>query len=355
MRKSKIKYSNLGSKITGAVVTITDPEKITTAKNSIKENIENGILIEESKNKLNLFFSDQYIIDTRANTVEQSIEVVRKRVDESGTKEPSIQRQGEERIVVQLPGIKNPERVKALIGRTAKLNFHMLDPTTVELAEQRGKLPPGTFKALNSDPTAYEKQFVVKKRVLLTGERLKNAAATVDAQTGRYVVAFEFDKKGAKKFAKVTTDNTYQRLAILLDNKVISAPQIREPITGGQGNISGNFSPEAANDLAVLLRAGSLPAPIKVLEERTVGPSLGIDSIEAGKKALVIGFILVIVFMIIRYKAFGIVADFAIIFNIVLLISMLSAIEATLTMPGIAGIVLTVGTVSYTHLTLPTT
>ena len=275
--------------------------------------------------------------------MEQSIEVVRKRVDESGTKEPSIQRQGEERIVVQLPGIKNPERVKALIGRTAKLNFHMLDPTTVELAEQRGKLPPGTFKALNSDPTAYEKQFVVKKRVLLTGERLKNAAATVDAQTGRYVVAFEFDKKGAKKFAKVTTDNTYQRLAILLDNKVISAPQIREPITGGQGNISGNFSPETANDLAVLLRAGSLPAPIKVLEERTVGPSLGIDSIEAGKKALVIGFILVIVFMIIRYKAFGIVADFAIIFNIILLISMLSAIEATLTMPGIAGIVLTVG------------
>ena len=135
--------------------------------------------------------------------------------------------------LLQLPGIKDPERVKALIGRTAKLNFHMLDPTTVELAEQRGKLPPGTFKASNADPTAYEKQFVVKKE-FFTGERLTNAAATVDAQSGRYVVAFEFDKKGAKKFAKITTDNTYQRLAILLDNKVISAPQIREPITGGQ-------------------------------------------------------------------------------------------------------------------------
>ena len=343
LRKSKIKYSNLGSKVTGAVVKITNIDDIDVARESLSKDIDKGIIIKTDKNQINLVFSDQYIIDSRDRTVEQSIEVVRKRVDESGTKEPSIQKQGEERIVVQLPGIKDPERVKALIGRTAKLNFHMLDPTTVELAEQRGKLPPGTFKAVNADPTAYEKQFVVKKRVLLTGERLQNAAATVDAQTGRYVVAFEFDNKGAKKFAKITTDNTYQRLAILLDNKVISAPQIREPITGGQGNISGNFSPETANDLAVLLRAGSLPAPIKVLEERTVGPSLGIDSIEAGKKALLIGFLLVIIFMIIRYKAFGILADFAIIFNVILLVSMLSAIEATLTMPGIAGIVLTVG------------
>ena len=343
LRKSKIKYSNLGSKVTGAVVNITDPESVDLAKKNIEENIEKGILIKADNNRLNLNFSEDYIIQSRERTLEQSIEVVRKRVDESGTKEPTIQKQGEERIVVQLPGIKDPERVKALIGRTAKLNFHMLDPTTVELAEQRGKLPPGTFKAFNADPTGYEKQFVVKKRILLTGERLKNAAATVDAQSGRYVVAFEFDKKGAKKFAKITTDNTYQRLAILLDNKVISAPQIREPITGGQGNISGNFSPETANDLAVLLRAGSLPAPIKVLEERTVGPSLGIDSIEAGKKALVISFFLVIIFMIIRYKAFGFVADLAIIFNVILLVSMLSAIEATLTMPGIAGIVLTVG------------
>ncbi len=343
LRKSKIKYSNLGSRITGAVVNITEADKVDLAKKNILENIDKGISVKNEQGKISLNFSEQYIIDSRLKTVEQSIEVVRKRVDESGTKEPTIQKQGEERIVVQLPGIKDPERIKSLIGRTAKLNFHMLDPTTVELAEQRGKMPPGTFKAVNADPSAYEKQFVVKKRVLLTGERLKNAAATVDAQSGRYVVAFEFDKKGAKKFAKITTDNVYQRLAILLDNRVVSAPQIREPITGGQGNISGNFSPETANDLAVLLRAGSLPAPIKVLEERTVGPSLGIDSIEAGKKALAIGFILVIFFMLVRYKAFGIVADFAIILNIILLIAMLSAIEATLTMPGIAGIVLTVG------------
>ena len=343
LRKQKIKYSNLGTKVTGAVVTITQEKMVADAVQSIRKNIDKNILIDTSDNNLNLIFTENYIDELQMNTVQQSIEVVRKRVDESGTKEPIIQRQGKDRIVVQLPGIKDPERVKSLIGRTAKLNFHMLDPTTVELATQRGKLPPGTFKVLNADPTGYEKEFVVKKRVLLTGDRLNNAAATVDAQTGKYVVAFEFDKKGAKKFAKITSENTYQRLAILLDNKVISAPQIREPITGGQGNISGNFSPEAANDLAVLLRAGSLPAPIKVLEERTVGPSLGIDSIRAGKKALIIGFVLVILFMIFRYKFMGLIADIAIFLNIILLVAMLSLIEATLTMPGIAGIVLTIG------------
>ena len=173
--------------------------------------------------------------------------------------------------------------MKSLIGRTAKLNFHLLDQQLLS-SQNRGKVTSGTFKVQNADPTAYEKQFVVKKRVLLTGDRLVNAAATVDPQSGKYVVAFEFDRKGSK-FAKVTTENTYQRLAILLDDKVISAPQIREPITGGSGNISGNFSPETANDLAVL-RAGSLPAPIKVLEERTVGPSLGEDSIKCREKGI---------------------------------------------------------------------
>ena len=172
---------------------------------------------------------------------------------------------------------------------------------------------------------------------------MKDAAATVEPQSGRYVVAFEFDNRGAKKFAKITTENTFQRLAILLDNSVISAPQIKEPITGGQGNISGNFSPEAANDLAVLLRAGSLPAPIKILEERTVGPSLGLDSIESGKKALIVGLLLVILFMFLKYSLFGIFANIAIIFNLFLIVSTLSLIEGTLTMPGIAGIVLTVG------------
>ncbi len=343
LRKKKIKYSNLGAKLSGAVVTITDREKLDLAKKSIRENIEKGILINTDGTKLNLSFSDEYILDSNNKTVDQSIEVVRKRVDESGTKEPVIQRQGENRIIVQLPGIKDPERIRSLIGRTAKLNFHLLDPTTVELAQQRGKLPPGTFRVSNADPTAYEKEYLVKKRILLTGDNLVNAAATVDPQSGKYVVAFEFDRKGAKKFSKITTENTFQRLAILLDNRVISAPQIREPITGGQGNISGNFSPETANDLAVLLRAGSLPAPIDVLEERTVGPSLGVDSIEAGKKALIVGFILVIFFMIFKYRIFGLIADFAILFNIILLISLLSVIEATLTMPGIAGIVLTVG------------
>ncbi len=344
LRKQKIKYTNLGSRGKGATVTIKNQEKFDEAISLLRKNIGKGIQVKRGdKNKIELIFTDNFLLENKNQIVEQSIEVIRKRVDETGTREPNIQKQGDDRIVVQLPGIKNPERIKSLIGRTAKLSFHLLDPTTIELANQRGKLPPGTFKVLNADPTAYEKEFVVKKRILMSGDRLKDAAATVDTQSGGYVVAFEFDNKGAKKFAKITTENTYQRLAILLDGKVISAPQIREPITGGQGNISGNFSPEAANDLAVLLRAGSLPAPITVLEERSVGPSLGIDSIEAGKKALILGLIMVILFMILKYGVFGIFSDIAIIFNLLIIISVLSLIEGTLTMPGIAGIVLTVG------------
>ena len=189
--------------LSGAVVTITDKEKVDLARKSIRENIEKGIQISTEKTKLNLSFSDEYILDSNIKTVDQSIEVVRKRVDESGTKEPVIQKQGEKRIIVQLPGIKDPERIRSLIGRTAKLNFHLLDPTTVELAQQRGKLPPGTFRVSNADPTAYEKEFLVKKRILLTGDNLVNAAATVDAQSGKYVVAFEFDRKGGKNLQKL--------------------------------------------------------------------------------------------------------------------------------------------------------
>lgn len=344
LRTEKIKYAQLGSRGVGATVTIKNFDDVAKAKQILSKELGRNVTIEiKNSTKFDFSFSKEQLDDYKNQAVEQSIEVIRKRVDESGTKEPNIQKQGEKRIVVQLPGIKDPGRIKTLIGQTAKLNLHLLDPTTVELANQRGKLPPGTFKAQNVNPVAYEKEFVVKKRVLLTGERLRNATATVDPQTGKYVVAFELDKKGAKKFGKITTDNTFQRLAILLDNKVISAPQIREPITGGQGNISGNFTPESANDLAVLLRAGSLPAPIKIIEERSVGPSLGLDSIESGKKALILGFTLVIVFMFIRYRIFGLFADIAMIFNLLIIISVLSLIEGTLTMPGIAGIVLTVG------------
>lgn len=344
LRKNKIKYLNLGTKGIGATVTIKNTEQLSEAISILRKIRSKDLIIKKvDSNKLDFSFSDDFLLSTRNRTIEQSIEVIRKRVDETGTREPNIQKQGEDRIVVQLPGLKDPERIKSLIGRTAKLNFHLLDPTTIELAKQRGKLPPGTFKVLNADPNAFEKEFLVKKRVLLSGDRLKDAAATVDTQSGGYVVAFEFDNKGAKKFGKITTENTYQRLAIVLDNRVISAPQIREPITGGQGNITGNFSPEAANDLAVLLRAGSLPAPIKVLEERTVGPSLGADSIQSGKKALILGFILIIIFMFLKYGIIGLFADMAIIFNLFIIISILGLIEGTLTMPGIAGIVLTVG------------
>ena len=344
LRKEKIKYYQLGSKGKGATVSIRNEEDFETAKMKIREKLgKNFTLNAKNNSKINILFTEQHIKYLSNQAVNQSVEVIRKRVDESGTREPNIQKQGEDRIVVQLPGIKNPDRIKSLIGKTAKLNLHLVDPTTVELARQRGKLPPGTIKLENASPTAFEKEFIIKKRILMSGERLTNATATVDPQSGKYVVSFELDRKGAKKFAKITTENKFKRLAIILDNKVISAPQIREPITGGQGNITGNFTPESANDLAVLLRAGSLPAPIKIIEERSVGPSLGADSIEAGKKALIVGFFAVIIFMILKYGLFGIFADFAIIFNLLIIISVLSLIEGTLTMPGIAGIVLTVG------------
>lgn len=344
MRKDKIKYYQLGSKVRGATVSLRNEEDFKLAKSKLKQKLGKNLRIEsDDGSKFDIFFTDEHIKFLSDQAVNQSVEVIRKRVDESGTKEPNIQKQGEDRIVVQLPGVKDPERIKSLIGKTAKLNLHLVDPTTVELARQRGKLPPGTLKLANANPAAYEKEYIIKKRVLMSGERLTNATATVDPQSGKYVVAFELDRKGAKKFGKITTENKFKRLAIILDNKVISAPQIREPITGGQGNITGNFTPESANDLAVLLRAGSLPAPIKIIEERSVGPSLGADSIKAGKKALIVGFIAVIIFMILKYGLFGIFADLAIIFNLLIIISTLSLIEGTLTMPGIAGIVLTVG------------
>ena len=344
LRNEKIKYHQLGSKGKGATVSIRNVEDFEIARSKLREKLgRNFIVTSENNLKFDILFTDEQVKYLSDQAVDQSVEVIRKRVDESGTREPNIQKQGEDRIVVQLPGVKDPERIKSLIGKTAKLNLHLVDPTTVELARQRGKLPPGTFKLENANPAAYEKEFIIKKRVLMSGERLTNASATVDPQSGKYVVAFELDRKGAKKFGKITTENKFKRLAIILDNKVISAPQIREPITGGQGNITGNFTPESANDLAVLLRAGSLPAPIKIIEERSVGPSLGADSIKAGKKALIVGFFAVIIFMILKYGLFGIFADLAIIFNLLIIVSILSLIEGTLTMPGIAGIVLTVG------------
>ena len=280
----------------------------------------------------------------RSQAVDQSIEIIRRRIDETGTKEPTIEREGQDRIIVQLPGVDNPERVKELLGRTAKLTFQLVD-TGASLEDARsGHLPPGdeVLAAAESNkvrigPSAY----VVHKRVIVGGDMLVDAQPTF--QNNEPVVSFRFDADGARRFGDVTRDNVGKPFAIVLDNKVISAPVIREPILGGSGIISGSFTVESASDLALLLRAGALPAPITILEERTVGPGLGGDSIRAGTAACVVAVALVVLFMVLFYGLFGVFADIALFFNLCLMLGSLTLIGATLTLPGIAGIALTMG------------
>ena len=273
--------------------------------------------------------------------VQQSIEIVRRRIDELGTTEPSIQRQGTNRIVVQVPGLDDPERLKALLGQTAKLNFHDVDTSNnVDEAIASGRAPIGSQLVYSDDGLA---AYLVKRRVVVSGERLVDASSGFDQRSGAPEVYFRFDSRGGKQFGDYTKDNVGRPFAIVLDNKVISAPVIQSPILGGNGRITGNFTVESANDLAILLRAGALPAPMHILEERTVGPGLGADSVAAGERAALIGFVAVIVFMALCYNLFGLFATVALITNLVLILGVLSALQATLTLPGIAGIVLTIG------------
>lgn len=290
-----------------------------------------------------IVLSEEAVKERSREAVAQSIEIVRRRIDETGVNEPSIQRSGNDRILVQLPGVDDPDRIKRLLGKTAKLAFRMVDESA---NPADGRAPAGSDlldadseKQLNGQPVKY----VVRKRVDVAGENLTKAQAGTDQRSGQWVVNFGFDTVGAKRFGEITRDNVGKRFAIVLDNKVISAPVIREPILGGSGQISGNFTSASANDLAVLLRAGALPAPLKIIEERTVGPDLGSDSIRAGVIAVFVGFFLVVVYMVAAYGLFGFFADVALLFNLTLTIGALSLLQATLTLPGIAGILLTLG------------
>ncbi len=275
----------------------------------------------------------------RANAaVIQSIEIVRRRIDETGVIDPQITRQGDSRIIVQLPGIEDPNRIKELLGKTARMTFRLLD----ESANLAGPPPPGVdFLPLENQPNVREP---VRRRVEVDGANLTDARPGQDqSRGGGWVVNFTFDSVGARRFADVTNANVGRRFAIVLDDKVISAPVIQTPITGGRGQISGNFTAQSANDLAVLLRAGALPAPLTVVEERSVGPELGADSIRAGAIALAVGFVLVVAYMALFYGLFGWFANLALLLNLILQIAVLSLLEATLTLPGMAGILLTLG------------
>ena len=284
------------------------------------------------KKKVSIFYSKFGIIRLKNSSIDQALEIVRRRIDELGTNEPNILKRGNDRILVELPGLDDPTRIKTLLGKTANLTFRFVS--------QQEEESFGSEKLFSEDDS---EEVLVSKRIILSGDNLIDAQPRMDNQTNETVVSFTLDRLGAKRFGKATTDGVGRRLAIVLDNKVISSPVIREPIIGGSGQISGGFTFQSATDLALLLRSGALPAPLNIIEERTVGPDLGQDSINAGIISLIIGFSLVILFMILKYRFFGLIANVTLIVNLFLLIGILTIFEATLTLPGIAGIILTVG------------
>jgi preprotein translocase subunit SecD len=280
--------------------------------------------------------------------VDQALETIRNRIDQFGVSEPDIRRQGANRILIQLPGIKDTQRAKDLIGKTALLEFKLVDDTQSLDNVLKGNLPPGReiLYKIDVDPETQRTSktpFLLKKRTLLTGAYLTDARVQIDSQFNEPYVSINFDKKGARIFERITEDNVNKRLAIVLDNSVYSAPVIQEKIAGGQARITGRFTTEEARDLAIVLRAGALPAPVNILEERTVGPSLGADSIRNGLLSMCIGGLLVVIFMVIYYKTAGLIADLALLLNILLIGAGLAAFQATLTLPGIAGMILTIG------------
>ena len=284
-----------------------------------------------NNNIIKIIYSKYGLIELKSSTLDQSLEIVRRRIDEIGTKEPTIIRRGNDRILVELPGLDDPNRIKELLGKTANLTFRFVSSEENDFGSE--------ILFFENE----KEQENVSKRVILSGDNLINAKPSFDNKNNETIVSFTLDRVGSKRFAKATTNNVGRRLAIILDNKIISAPQVREPILGGNGQISGDFTFQSATDLALLLRSGALPAPLTIIEERTVGPDLGEDSIKAGAISLLIGFLLVLFYMLYKYRKLGIIADLALIINLILLIGILTILEATLTLPGIAGIILTVG------------
>ena len=339
LKDNEIKYNNFKINEKNLSLSVDNIDKFDILFNSRKDNSVNPYLdnyrsyeLEYQKvdnNKIKIFFSKYGLLTINNSALKQSIEIVRRRIDDVGTKEPTILQRGEKRILVELPGLKDPERIKNLLGKTAKLNFRLVSDNDEFGVD---KLISENGEELN-----------ISKRIIMSGENLIDAQPNFNNQSNQPTVSFTLDRFGAQKFGRATTDNVGKRLAIVLDGKIVSAPSINEPITSGNGMISGNFSFQEATDLALLLRSGALPTPLNIVEERTVGPDLGEDSINSGITSLIIGFILVILFMIYKYKIFGLIANIALIANLIMLIGVLTILEATLTLPGIAGIILTVG------------
>ncbi len=288
--------------------------------------------VKNEDNFFSLKLSEYGLVLLNSSSLDQAVEIVRRRVDETGTNEPNILKRGNNRILVELPGLEDPARIKSLLGKTANLTFQFVSSSENDAFG---------IEMLKFDDGS--ETIAVSKRIILNGDNLVDAKPRMDTQNNETIVSFSLDRVGAKKFGRATTENVGKQLAIILDGKIISAPSIREPIVGGSGQISGNFTFQSATDLALLLRSGALPAPMNIIEERSVGPDLGKDSIKAGILSLIVGFTLVVLFMIYKYRIFGLIANFALITNLFILIGVLTLFGVTLTLPGIAGIILTVG------------
>jgi preprotein translocase subunit SecD len=340
MRKARIAIRDLDSDETTVRFLLRRDEDRNGADEVLTTLVGRDVEIVTSGLQYTISYTDEGLRQVALTTVDQAIEIVRNRIDETGTKEPVIQRQGQDRILIQLPGVDNPEDVKRLLGRTAKLGFQLVDiaadPVEVQAS---GRIPPGSelLPSLEEGGSPY----LVKKEILISGDMLDDARPGF-GQNNDPVVNFTLNAVGGARFGRVTGSNIGRPFAIVLDDKVVSAPVIQSQIFSN-GQISGQFTIAETDELALLLRAGALPAPLTVLEERSVGPGLGSDSIEAGKIATVIGLVAVIAFIVASYGSFGVIATLALFFNIVLLVALLSLLNATLTLPGIAGIVLTMG------------
>ncbi len=341
-KKKNIKYSKFilkNKKISFSIDSnqIEEVNKILNDKDSIinpyyQQYKSHQLDVDNKDNNYILSLSKYGIVQIKNSSLNQAIEIVRNRIDEVGTNEPSILKRGNDRILLELPGLDNPDRIKSLLGKTANLTFRLVSTNNEE-----------SFGSEKIKSTETGEELIISKRVILSGDNLIDANPRMDSYNNQTVVSFTLDRVGSKRFAQATKKNIGNRLAIVLDNQIISAPVIRDAIVSGSGQISGGFTFQSATDLALLLRSGALPAPLNIIEERSVGPDLGEDSIKAGLISLIIGFLLVIFFMIYKYKIFGLIANFALLINLILLLSILTIVEATLTLPGIAGIILTVG------------
>lgn len=338
LREDKIGYVNLSANKDSVSFALRNKDSLKEVEKLLKKNKDLELKVVEDQ--IYISYTIDYLDDLKKKLIDQSIEIIRRRVDENGTKEPIIQRQGEDKILLQVPGLNDPEHLKKLIGQTAKMTFHLVN----ESVSSFDHVPFDTMLVVEESEQKGQpsRKVPIYKKVILNGDLLSNAMVTFD-QYSKPVVGFEFNTLGAKQFADITKKNIGKRLAIVLDGKLICAPSISTPILGGSGHITGSYTAQSANDLALLLRAGALPAPLNIIEERTVGPSLGEISIAQGKQAAMLSVVAVVIFMVAVYGLFGLLANIALAFNLIILVALLSLLQATLTLPGIAGIVLTMG------------